>query len=174
MQIADMIAAFEAQERDSATYWNAFDDAVFAEKIGTGWSPSDTVRHLSKSTRAVAQALGYPKIMLRIMFGRAGRPSMSWDELVTKYRAKLDEGGRAGRFGPSAGEKARAEIMSDFAGVQRQLRARILRCSEKQLDRIQLPHPILGKLTVREMLMFTLYHQRHHIDVITRRLAQQA
>jgi hypothetical protein len=34
--------------------------------------------------------------------------------------------------------------------------------SEAQLDEYVLPHPILGKLTIREMLYFTIYHATHH------------
>jgi hypothetical protein len=30
------------------------------------------------------------------------------------------------------------------------------------LDLLILPHPLLGKLTLREMLYFTLYHVEHH------------
>ena len=33
---------------------------------------------------------------------------------------------------------------------------------EKDLDRYILPHPLLGKLTIREMLFFTVYHVQHH------------
>jgi len=42
--------------------------------------------------------------------------------------------------------------------------------SELQMDRIRLPHPVLGKLSVREMLFFTLYHNQHHLDAAKRRL----
>jgi hypothetical protein len=34
--------------------------------------------------------------------------------------------------------------------------------SEDDLDSIRLPHPLLGKLTVREMLYFAVYHVGHH------------
>ena len=54
------------------------------------------------------------------------------------------------------------------AGVDRA----IGKWSEEKLDALQLPHPLLGNLTVREMLLFTLYHQRHHIDVVRRRLSE--
>lgn len=37
---------------------------------------------------------------------------------------------------------------------------------EAALDRIRLPHPLLGKLAVRETLLFTLYHDRHHLDAV--------
>ena len=45
------------------------------------------------------------------------------------------------------------------------------RWSERAMDRYRLPHPLLGQLTVREMLFFTLYHNVHHIHVVARRLS---
>jgi hypothetical protein len=36
--------------------------------------------------------------------------------------------------------------------------------SEAELDRYTLPHPLLGDLTMREMLCFTLYHNQRHIS----------
>ena len=33
---------------------------------------------------------------------------------------------------------------------------------ENDLDRYQLPHPLLGKLTIREMLYFAIYHNLRH------------
>jgi hypothetical protein len=35
---------------------------------------------------------------------------------------------------------------------------------ESELDSYILPHPILGKLTIREMLFFTLYHDTLHLS----------
>jgi hypothetical protein len=87
----------------------------------------------------------------------------------------LAEGGKAGRFAPSSQSEEdlaawRAKIMENFTRANRDLRAAIVRWPERKLDSLQLPHPLLGKLTVREMLLFTLYHQRHHKDVVARNL----
>ena len=41
---------------------------------------------------------------------------------------------------------------------------------EWTLDRLRLPHPALGRLTVREMLFFTLYHNLHHVENVARRI----
>ena len=41
--------------------------------------------------------------------------------------------------------------------------------SEGDLDRVRLPHPLLGTLTVREMLLFALYHGLHHVNSVARR-----
>ena len=50
-----------------------------------------------------------------------------------------------------------------------ELRAAIARWPDRSLDRYQLPHPLLGKLTLREMLIFTAYHQMHHLEGVKRR-----
>jgi hypothetical protein len=49
------------------------------------------------------------------------------------------------------------------------LHAALGRWGERSLDRLRLPHPALGTLTVREMLLFTLYHNLHHVLVVARR-----
>jgi hypothetical protein len=171
----EILAALERQERDSVTYWSAFDTETFFRRIGESWSPAETVRHLIKSLRPVAKAFGMSWLVLRVTFGKPRRVSVSYDELVTRYRGLLAEGGQAGRFAPSerseSDEAWRAKIMSDFVAANRELRRAIARWSDTRLDRLQLPHPLLGKLTLREMLFFTLYHLRHHIEVVERHRA---
>jgi hypothetical protein len=174
---AQLIDAFEQQDVESVAYWDAFDTEAFFSNIGSGWSPAETVRHLSKSGRPVVKALGLPRILLRLMFGKPKRVSLSYDELRARYLQGLAEGGQAGRFAPSRRaendrEAWRRAIMDDFQRVHRDLRTAIARWPDSKLDLIQLPHPLLGKLTVREMLFFTLYHQRHHIAVVERRLSE--
>ena len=172
---AEIVAAFGEQQIASVAYWDTFDTATFFRPIGSSWSPAQTVRHLTKSTRPVVKALAMPAIVLRILFGTAKRHSMTYDQVVSRYRQALAEGGRAGRFAPSQRSADdlgawRRTIMAEFVAVDRELRKRISQWHDKQLDRFLLPHPLLGKLTVREMLFFTLYHQQHHIGVIERRV----
>lgn len=170
-----IVEAFERQERESIAYWNAFDTDAFFAKIGESWSPAETVRHLTKSIRPLVKALGLPRLLLRLRFGKPKRAPMTFDALRDHYRRLLAEGGNAGRFAPSANaETDRTAIMTRFAAVNRELRAAIHRWPDAKLDTLQLPHPLLGKLTVREMLFFTLYHERHHMDVVARNLAARA
>jgi DinB family protein len=173
----DLLHAFEQQATESAAYWSAFDTEAFFRPIGTSWSPADTVRHLTKSTRPVITALKAPKLLLRFRFGKSGRGSVTYDELCERYRGLLAAGGQAGRFAPSAHTESdaaawRRKILSAYDGVQLELRDGMGRWPEKKLDQLQLPHPLLGNLTVREMLFFTLYHQRHHIGVVERHLRE--
>ncbi len=175
----DLLRAFDQQEVDSLAYWNAFDTETFFRRIGPTWSPAETVRHLSKSTRPVVKALKMSRLLLRLLFGKARRASMSYEEFTTRYLQALAQGGQAGRFAPSAQslddrQAWRNAIMRDFTNVNAQLRDAVQRWPEGKLDRLQLPHPLLGKLTVREMLFFTLYHHGHHVAVVKRRLVVSA
>jgi hypothetical protein len=157
-------------------FWRSIQPQRFASPFGEAWSPADTVRHLIKSTAPVAQALFSPKPGLQAMFGTASRASMPYPELVDRYHAALAAGGNAGSFAPSP-----SPIPADLRAWQKDL---VSKCeseiaalsaaaepwSESDLDLYQLPHPLLGKLTVREMLFFTLYHFEHHRKIVAARL----
>lgn len=100
---------------------------------------------------------------------------MAYGDLVQRYREKLARGGNAGRFAPRAvpapddASARQREIISEFRAAVRDLANAAERWSERDLDRYRLPHPLLGKLTLREMLFFTLYHYGHHRDNVIRR-----
>jgi len=60
-------------------------------------------------------------------------------------------------------------VLQRWQKVAAGLDAVLERWDDKRLDRYQLPHPVLGKLTVREMLFFTLYHNKHHASRVFER-----
>ena len=171
----EILAALERLHGESAAYWNAFDTDAFFRPFGTAWSPADNVRHLTKSIRAVTQGLRLPRLALGLMFGRAGRASRDYDQVVERYHGVLAAGGKAGRFAPSQRQHEsdadawRAEVMLHHDLAAEGLAAAARGWSEAALDRYRLPHPLLGKLTVREMLHFTLYHNLHHVLGVERR-----
>jgi hypothetical protein len=167
-------ATLERVEEESVAYWNGFETSEFFAKIDGHWSPAENVRHLIKSIRPVAKALTVPRFVLRFKFGKSRRNSTPWSEIQSRYLGLLDAGGKAGRFAPSEREETdletgRARIMSQFVQANRDLRTTLAKWPDRSLDRYQLPHPLLGKLTLREMLIFTAYHQTHHLDGVKRR-----
>lgn len=124
----------------------------------------------------VAQALRMPRLMLRLLFGVAREPSGARDMLRDHYQDALARGAKAGRFTPRPrplpahlGEGQR-RLVDQCAESLGRLEKAIAPWSATQLDRYLLPHPVLGRLTVREMLMFTLFHSEHHRDAVFRRI----
>jgi hypothetical protein len=94
----------------------------------------------------------------------------SYEEVVRRYEDKLAAGGRAsGRFVPPLQPVHTVERMrADLRKLVGRLGTRVGKWSERKLDNILLPHPLLGKLTVREMLYFTAYHVDHHQRIVER------
>ena len=160
---------------NSELYWNAMPDEEFVAPLGAAWSPADHVRHLTKSVRAVATGMRVPRLLLRLLYGSPSRVSLAYDVLVAKYHAALRDGGRAGRYAPApravTGSPAdyRRTLLDLHRREVHELARLTLAWSRRQVDGIRLPHPLLGKLTVREMLMFMLYHNQHHLYVVARR-----
>jgi DinB superfamily len=173
----EIVDALEAVHEEGVAYWSRFSDAEFFARIGSHWSPAEHVRHLTRSMTPLLPALRMPKFALRAAFGSASREPMTYEAMQATYARALNEGGTAGRFTPSeetgdGGRPRRDAIRDDHSETVRGLTAAMARWTEAQLDRYRLPHPLLGKLSVREMLLFTVLHNEHHMLVAERRLRE--
>lgn len=173
---ADVDHALGALLASGTAYLSTLPDSAFFAAQGSAWSPARHVRHLQGSLEPLVLALKLPRWMLGLRFGHHHGPSRSFDEIRLAYLGHLAQGADAGRFTPSAeappGDPParRAEIMREWAAASVRLQNARQRWPEGALDRHRLPHPILGILTVREMLSFTVYHTAHHL----RRIAERA
>jgi hypothetical protein len=171
----EILRELRALHERSTRYWDAFSTSDFLAPIGDAWSPADNVRHLGKSVRAVVRGLRMPKPFLFLLFGPSRRTSRGYGALRDVYRGILAGGGKAGRFAPVPEDAPadpaawRRELMARREAAAKALESAIEPWSEKALDRYRMPHPLLGKLTVREMLFFTLYHNLHHVWTVARR-----
>jgi hypothetical protein len=134
------------------------------------WTPMQHLEHLLRGVRPVSLGLLLPRWSLRIIVGRPRRVSRSYPELVERYTSKLVAGGRArGMFVPPVRHSTDLERLShEMARMISTLNMRLARWSEQELDGTLMPHPLLGKVTVREMLYFTIYHVQHHLALIER------
>ena len=161
---------------ESVRYWSAYRlEAFFTRPAPEVWAPADQVRHLTRAIRAVNRGLTLPRLALVLLFGWSRRRSRTFDALEADYKTALAAGGRAGRFAPPAAgateqtTDGRARIMSHHASAVDTFAHALERWSGRSLDRYRLPHPLLGRLTVREMAYFTLLHNVHHVRVAERR-----
>ncbi|MEO7529762.1 MAG: DinB family protein [Sediminibacterium sp.] len=136
------------------------------------WSAVQQLDHIVRSISPVNMAMGLPKFILKWKFGVANRPSKTFEALVEKYKIKLSEGGRAsGRFiPPPITAKRKSILIRRVNQLVKNLVHKTENHSEEGLDKFILPHPLLGKLTLREMLYFTAYHVEHHSELVKKGL----
>jgi len=166
MNKATLISNFSVAIQEFEQTLQQINDDDFFISANNKWSVAENVRHLILSVKPVNMAMGLPKFIF-LYFGKPNRPLMNYDGVVAKYQSKLKAGGKAmGPYVPKKITMSKAELIADFRNAHLKLIKRIESWSETDLDRYLLPHPLIGKMMMREMLYFTLYHIRHHQKTI--------
>jgi hypothetical protein len=171
----EIAASIRRLHEESERFLAAISPAAFVAPQGEKWSPADHVRHLAKSTYPLARALGIPRLGIRVLFGGHAGASRSLPVLREDYLERLKAGGTAGRFAPAPRplpddpEAYRLRLLASWRTAAASVRRKMQRWPEPALDRHRLPHPLLGRISVREMLLFTLYHNAHHLNLVASR-----
>ena len=150
-------------------------DSDYLRSVNGKWTPGQQLDHIIKSVSPVNLAFGLPGFLMRLVFGKANRKSKTYEEIVEKYHTKLATGYKASApFIPkSIGLQNRERLPKKLRMLIYSLMSRTDSFSEKQLDTYILPHPLLGKITLREMLYFTMYHAEHHQKQVLQNLISQ-
>ena len=65
---------------------------------------------------------------------------------------------------PTLKEKKR--LITKLQIQQKKLQYKTKKISEKNLDSLVIPHPLMGKMTIREIIMWTVYHTEHHTKTL--------
>lgn len=151
-------------------YCQSIPGHLFFQQPEGKWSPAQQTKHLITSTNMARLAFVLPGFMVRLIGGKPNRPSRSYDELVNRYHTKLAEGGQAsGRYIPKAIPEStgREKWLRKYEQSMIKMAAVIGKIkNEERLDQYLAPHPLLGKITLRELAYFTIYHSHHHLESI--------
>ncbi len=142
------------------------DDKLWQSGPTGKWTTGQHALHLLQSIIPVNNALSLPKFILRFKFGKANREVRDYDSVVKRYLEKLKDA--KGMVSPySKGMKVpplsdKEYIMNRLQVENKKLQYKTRKLSDKQLDELVLPHPLMGKMPVREIIMWTAYHTEHH------------
>jgi hypothetical protein len=174
MNKSAIIQSLQTNHQQFVDYIQSLNTDEFLYRKENKWSAGQHADHIVRSIRPVNMALGLPKIAPRLLFGKSNRPSRTFDGLVEKYQDKLAKGGQAsGRFVPKEITPQEKPLLPKaIMHYTNELCKKVEKLSEEELDTYLLPHPLLGKLTFREMLYFTAYHAEHHHLIAKRDLGK--
>jgi hypothetical protein len=166
----EIIIHLKESHQSLIAYIDNLNEQEFLFSYQNKWTAGQQLEHIYLAVRPVVLAVHLPKFLVRLVFGKSRRPGKSYDELVKKYTGVLAGGGKASRpFIPRpVSWKQKQSIATNLSNKVRSLCAGIERFSEQELDTMILPHPLLGKITVREMMYFTIYHVGHHEAAVRR------
>jgi hypothetical protein len=145
---------------------NSFSEAQFFEKPANGkWSTAENMQHLFVSVKPLVGLFGKPELMLQ--FGKCSRTAMDYDQVINLYHEKLK--GFAGSGIVNNVESlapTQAEQIANLNSIHQKFLERAATLPQNILDEYQIPHPLMGLLTVREFLYFTHYHEGHHTQTM--------
>lgn len=154
------------------TYMNSLTEEEFLYAPKDKWDSSQHADHILKSINMLNKALKVPKWILKQKFGHANRVSKTYDALVAKYLEKLKTAkATPARFQPERiAFSNKNKMLISIEKTIESLIKKMQKISEEKLDYYILPHPLLGKLTLREHFYFSAYHVKHHKSFIKRDL----
>jgi len=157
-----------------ATNCGSFTEDAFFEKPGDKWSVAENMQHLILSINTTTLAYSLPKFMVRLVGGTPKRNSGTYEELLARYEKKIADGAKASsryvpkpievKYGKEKMLQRWNEATSKFTRALDNKRA------EADLDQYQAKHPLLGPITLRELCYFTIFHTKHHLETINKRL----
>ncbi|QNK78432.1 DinB family protein [Winogradskyella sp. PAMC22761] len=134
------------------------------------WTTGQQTLHLLQSITPLNNALSLPKFLLRLKYGRANRPVRSYDAIVKRSQERL-KNTKGKTFKGSRNMKVptledKQYLLNRLQTEEKKLQYKTRRISDENLDTVILPHPLMGKMPVREIIMWTAHHVEHHTEIL--------
>ena len=127
------------------------------------WNPAQQLEHVDLCLRPVKLALSLPNIIPTILFGKSKEGSRTYESLVEAYQLKLKNGGKSpSMYKPKKSVRDVDKLKIVLIHLVNNISNKLSHFQENDLDSFLLPHPLLGKLTIRELVFFAIYHVGHH------------
>lgn len=148
---------------------NQPNDQLNKKFIEGKWPIFHHIYHLLKTTRAVDQGFKMPKLMLKMSFGTNNRTERSYAELVARYQKQIkDLQMKSPKNYTAAPERIfeKKDLLDKFSKAMQGLIINLNKWDEKDLSKYIVPHPAIGKCTLREISYFTIYHTYHHLNIL--------
>ena len=168
--LPEILAALESNAGALAAFFAAQPESVLLTGDPDHWGPAHHLLHLTQTSRTVTSGLRADRLP-----SHSTGVSRSYGELIGAAGASLAaaskerklENGRVVVIAPGTTRDALVKVYVLASG---ELRAAAAAWEDANLDRSMLQHPFVGDMTVREMLLFCVFHERHHLRLVRTRL----
>ncbi len=145
----------------------------FEVNVNNKWSAGQDLVHLIKVLQIVNIGFTLPKPILRLLFGINKTKSRSFEDLRQLYKNALEGGAKAPTIyiPKPVSHTKKDSLIQKYASLNKSFIGKLNDHTPHELDSYRLPHPILGKISLVELVSFTSFHTSHHFDVLKSKLA---
>ncbi len=134
------------------------------------WNTGEHIVHLIQSESALNKALWLPKFYLKYKFGVNNRDNRTYNQIVQKYQNKLADNpnviANISKKMPTITLTNKFYYIAKLEKENMKLIKKFQKWTEHDLDTFLLPHPLLGRMTIREIVIWTAYHTEHHYKIL--------
>jgi hypothetical protein len=134
------------------------------------WTTGQQTLHLLQSIIPLNEALSVPKFLLKYKFGKTNRELRNYDTIVNRYHERLkdvkDTTFKRSQNMKTPKLKDKEYLINRLKTESKKLQYKTKKWKDKDLDNLILPHPLMGKMPVREMIMWTAHHVEHHTETL--------
>ena len=159
---SDILGALESNAATIARLFSDLPDARLFIGDSDRWGPAHHLVHLTRTSLAIQRGLRsgtLPPCAAKRLRTYAEVRDAATGSLASTPKDRLLEMGRVVALEPGA---TREDLVRAFTSASADLRAAAAAWDERDLDRYAMRHPLIGELSVREMLFFCIVHERHH------------
>ncbi|WP_271765264.1 DinB family protein [Aquimarina algiphila] len=134
------------------------------------WNTGEHIVHLIQSENYLNKALRTPKFYLKYKFGTNNRENRTYSQIVKKYQDKLKNNpgvvANISKNMPIIKHSDKISYLSKLDKEKKVLIKKFQKWTEHDLDIYLLPHPLMGRMTIREIVIWTAYHTEHHCNIL--------
>jgi DinB superfamily len=170
MTQTELVQALEARQNEVADYFSSIPEATLLADMAPKWNPAQHLIHLTKSGSRIAQGL-----QAKDQLPNHGSPSRAYEVIRDTYLATLKQApaellAKVGASVQVETGSSQAQILEAYLLAGKQLRESAQTWTDSDLDTKSMPHPVLGSISIREMLEFVVYHDLHHLEGVRQTL----
>lgn len=166
----DIILKLEEKHQTLLNWLKQHEDDNWESGPENKWTTGQQALHLLQSIKTLNFALSLPKFILKYRFGKSNRDVRDFNTVVNRYNERLKDV-EVRTFGPSQNMKIpklkeKQYVLDRLQTENKKLQYKTDKWTDDQLDNYILPHPLMGKMPVREIIMWTAYHVEHHTNTL--------
>lgn len=158
----ELIKSFYDNHKEMSDYIATLTNEQFMYSYKGKWTPGQQFQHVYLTLLPFPKVLPSKEYILQ-KFGKIDRPIWNYDTVIENY-FKTSRQAPQQYLPEQVSPEERAVITDNLQEILLTIQQLLEHYSEEELDTLVIPHPLLGKLTIREMFYLMTYHATHHLE----------